>query len=110
MLLTQKYVIISITYLTKSELPWGKVSQDRNSFGFTCQEDGDGHRPKTQPPTPFSTTQATWPLTSPISKYPTTKAGQNNALRGKKAPFYWPKTTRFDAPSGEHHRQGVVHA
>ncbi len=80
MLLTQKYVIISITYLTKSELPWGKVSQDRNSFGFTCQEDGDGHRPKTQPPTPFSTTQATLPLTSHISTYPLGTGGEKGGL------------------------------
>ena len=80
MLLTQKYVIISITYLTKSELPWGKVSQDRNSFGFTCQEDGDGHRPKTQPPTPFSTTQATCPLTSHISTYPLAKGSEKGRL------------------------------
>jgi len=80
MLLTQKYVIISITYLTKSDLPWGKVSQDRNSFGFTGREDGDGHCPKTLPPTPFSTTQATLALTSHISTYPLSKGGEKGGL------------------------------
>ena len=66
MLLTQKYVIISITYLTLSELP-SEGSQDRMCFGFSSLGDGNLHGPKTRVPTPFPMTQATQPLTSPIS-------------------------------------------
>ena len=45
-----KYVIISITYLTpKPE----KACLGSQSLRLCIREDGDGHCPKTLPPTPF---------------------------------------------------------
>jgi len=57
-----KYVIISITYLTpKPE----KACLGSQSLRLCIREDGDGHCPKTLPPTPFpydASNQATYNL------------------------------------------------
>ena len=67
MLLTQKYVIISITYLTLSELPWGEGFSEIAIASASRVKRMAAVIVRDSPPTPFPMTQATQPLTSPIS-------------------------------------------
>jgi len=68
-----KYVIISITYLTPKPV---RACLGSQSLRLCIREDGDRHRPKTQPPTPFpddASNQATYTLYMKITTHSTTK-------------------------------------
>ena len=92
-----KYVIISITYLTpKPE----KVCLGSQSLRLCIREDGDRHRPKTQPPTPFPYDASNQGTNTPYIKITAPIRHQNGVLHlislGLYPRPYRPKTRRLN--------------
>ena len=87
-----KYVIISITYLTPKP-EWACLGSQ--SLRHCIREDGDGHRPKTLPPTPFPDDASNQATFTPYMKITARMRGQNEALQAEEKDFKAPRLSQW---------------